>query len=75
MRKKTTKYYFFNSIVKNPAMNYLFCFSKRAFKQNKQQLKLKKKPLNIKKSKKKLEIIQHLREYKRSIYIYVILNQ
>jgi hypothetical protein len=56
-------------------MNYLFCFSKRAFKQNKQQLKIKQRRLNIKKSKKKLEIIQHLREYKHRIHINVTLNQ
>jgi len=36
MKKKTIKFYFFNSIVnlKNPSTNSLFCFSKRAFYQN-----------------------------------------
>ena len=39
MRKKTIKSYFFNTPYKNPAVPYLFCFSKRAFRYNKLMLK------------------------------------
>lgn len=56
-------------------MHYLFCFSKRAFKQNKQLLKIKQRRLNIKKLKKKAEIIYHLNNYKINIFTKVKINQ
>jgi hypothetical protein len=34
MKKKTIKFYFYNSALKNPATSSLFCFSKRGFNYN-----------------------------------------
>ncbi len=75
MKKKTTKSYFFNEFLKNPATNYSFCFSKRAFKQNKQQQKIKQRLKNLRKSKKRTELIQYFVNYKNNISLKVSLNQ
>ena len=74
MRKKTIKYYFFNKNLKNPSINYLFGFSKRAFKQNKQLLKYKLKN-KYTRNKKKIELIRYTNMYKNSIFAKIVINQ
>lgn len=77
MRKKTIKYYFFNNQIKNPSMQYLFCFSKKALKQNKQEVKLKKLFIKLKKykTKKNIESITYFTNFKNKIMYNIKLNQ
>lgn len=75
MRKKIIKSYFFNDSVKNPATSSLFCFSKRAFKQSKQQRKTNNWIQNTRKSKKTLGLIKYYNQYKNNINTKINLNQ
>jgi hypothetical protein len=56
-------------------MNALFCFSKRAFKQNKQQQKMKQWTQQARKSKKRVELIRYYTDYKNKISTKINLNQ
>lgn len=56
-------------------MNYLFCFSKRAFKQNRQLIKLRSKLNNLKNRKKRFELISYIKQYKNTIRYKINLNQ
>jgi hypothetical protein len=75
MRKKTIKFYFFNNAIKNPATNYLFCFSKRAIKQNKQLSKFRSKLSNIQSKRRRAELIDYVTKYKNMVRYKINLNQ
>lgn len=75
MRKKTIKFYFFNNVIKNPATNYLFCFSKRAIKQSKQLPKFRSKLGNIQSKRRKAELIYYITKYKNMVRYKINLNQ
>lgn len=75
MRKKTIKSYFINNSVKNPATGTIFCFSKRSFKQIKQQKKTTQWIKNSRKSKKTMELIRYYVNYKNKVRTQIYLNQ
>jgi hypothetical protein len=56
-------------------MNYLFCFSKKAFKQNRQLLKLRVKLSTLKNRKKRRELIAYTNQYKNTVRYKINLNQ
>jgi len=75
MRKKTIKFYFFKNNAKSPSMNYLFCFSKRAIKQNKQLQNFRLKLKTIKNKKRKHEVINYINMYKNTVRCKININQ
>jgi hypothetical protein len=64
MRKKTKKFYFSNFKIKNPAVNSIFCFSKRAFRVNRRIRYYSKCPRRFLKKKKFYEFLSQYRFYK-----------
>ncbi len=75
MRKKTIKFYFFKPYLARSVSGYLFCLSKRSFRQNKQNIYFSKKKKRAYKKKKFLEFLKSKKFYKRVIKSKLILKQ
>jgi hypothetical protein len=75
MKKKIKIFCFFSRGMRNPGIAYLFYFSKRRFRLNKQRIKYKKlRRARIKRRKFK-EFVMLCSLYKRYIRRYYVRNQ
>jgi hypothetical protein len=75
MRKKTTKFYFFNDCQLNPATDMLFSFSKKAVKQRKNCLRIKHASKLFRSKIRRKEFIDHVFNYSKATTARTLINQ
>lgn len=74
MKKKTIKFYFFNKTVKQPAVAYLFCFSKKFMKTQRRFLNLVYIAKNAQ-TKKQKRRFKEIIKYKNTLKFKFFFNQ